>query len=244
MDNKRRRFVGGNWKSNNTLAQSLALVENVVHKLNAEHVDIVVAPVTLHIPAVQQAIKNGVHVAVQNLGVQKFGAYTGEVSYLHLQDLGIKWAILGHSERRHTKEIHETDEYIAQKASVAVSNGIGVIYCIGETLTEMEEGHTQAVIERQLHALLAQVKDLTNVVIAYEPVWAIGTGKTATPEYAEKVHASIRALLPDQGVRIIYGGSVTKDNAAVLIGQPNIDGFLVGGASLKEDFVQIVAAVQ
>lgn len=176
MQVNRKRFIGGNWKSNNTLAKSLELVESVVNKLEFDNLDVVVAPVTLHLHPVQQAIKNGVQVSVQNIGHKGFGAFTGETSFEHLKDLKINWVILGHSERRHTKEISETDEFIATKAALAVENGISVMFCIGETLTEMEGGQTQAVIERQLKPLLALNKDWSKIVVAYEPVWAIGTG--------------------------------------------------------------------
>ncbi|CAD8076965.1 unnamed protein product [Paramecium primaurelia] len=242
MQAQRKRFIGGNWKSNNTLAKSLELVDSVVNKLEFDNLDVVVSPVSLHIVPVQQAIKNNVQVALQNIGHKGFGAFTGELSFEHVKDLKINWVILGHSERRRTPEIQESEEFIATKAALAINNGLSVIFCIGETIQEMEAKETQTVLEKQLNPLIAQVKDWSKVVVAYEPVWAIGTGKTATPEYAEEIHANIRKLLPDQSIRILYGGSVTKDNAAVLIGQPNIDGFLVGGASLKEDFIHIVNA--
>lgn len=172
----RTRFVGGNWKSNNTLAKSLELVDAVVNKLEFDNIDVVVAPVSLHVVPVQQAIKNKVQVALQNIGHKGFGAFTGELSFEHLRDLKIQWVILGHSERRHTKEIGESDQFIALKAALAVENGIGVIFCVGETLQEMEANQTQEVLERQLQPLLAVIKDWSKVVIAYEPVWAIGTG--------------------------------------------------------------------
>lgn len=164
-----------------------------------------------------------------------------------LKDVGADWVILGHSERRQI--FGETDELVAEKTAFALAEGLKVIACIGETLSEREAGQTEAVVFRQMKALSAQVKDWTNVVVAYEPVWAIGTGKTATPAQAQEVHAALRKWLVDNvsaavsaSLRIQYGGSVTAANCRELASQGDIDGFLVGGASLKPEFVQIVNA--
>lgn len=177
------------------------------------------------------------------------GAFTGELSPAMLKDVGATWVILGHSERRQI--FGETDELIAQKVVHALEAGLKVIACIGETLQEREAGQTEAVVFRQTKALADAIKDWSNVVLAYEPVWAIGTGKTATPQQAQEVHAALRKWLTDNvsadvsaALRIQYGGSVTAGNAKELASQADIDGFLVGGASLKPEFVQIVNARQ
>lgn len=177
------------------------------------------------------------------------GAFTGEVSPAQLKDVGATWVILGHSERRQV--FGESDELIAQKVVHALDQGLKVIACIGETLQEREAGQTEAVVFRQSKALTDVIKDWTNVVVAYEPVWAIGTGKTATPDQAQEVHGALRKWLADNvsadvasALRIQYGGSVTAANCKELASQPDIDGFLVGGASLKPEFVQIVNARQ
>lgn len=166
-----------------------------------------------------------------------------------LKDVGADWVIIGHSERRAI--FGESDELVAEKTAFALAEGMKVIACIGETLQEREAGQTEAVVFRQMKAIAAQVKDWTNVVVAYEPVWAIGTGKTASPAQAQDVHAALRKWLVDNvsadvsaSLRIQYGGSVTAANCRELGSQPDIDGFLVGGASLKPEFVQIVNATQ
>lgn len=177
------------------------------------------------------------------------GAFTGEVSPAMLKDIGANWVIIGHSERRQI--FNETDELIAEKTVHALAEGLKVIACIGETLQEREAGQTEAVVFRQTKALANAIKDWTNVVVAYEPVWAIGTGKTATPQQAQDVHAALRKWFSENvspavsaAVRIQYGGSVTAANAKELASQTDIDGFLVGGASLKPEFIQIINAKQ
>lgn len=183
----------------------------------------------------------------QNAYKAKSGAFTGEVSPAMLKDVGADWVIIGHSERRQI--FGESDELIAEKTAFALAEGLKVIACIGETLQEREAQQTEAVVFRQMKAIAAQVKDWTNVVVAYEPVWAIGTGKTATPQQAQEVHAALRKWLVDNvsadvsaSLRIQYGGSVTAANCRELASQADIDGFLVGGASLKPEFVEIVNA--
>ena len=244
----RRLFVGGNWKSNNTFSQTQDLVKNVYNKLtfSAQKVDVIAAPVFLHLPWVHENVQKSVQVSAQNTSATQFGAYTGEIAPNHLKDLGINWAILGHSERR--QYYHETSELVAAKTALALSSGLNVIACVGEKLEERESGHTNQVVSAQLEPLLKHIQaaQWKNVVIAYEPVWAIGTGKVASPEQAQEVHDYIRKILaklsPDvaQTTRIIYGGSVTEKNSDILIGQKDIDGFLVGGASLKPQFADIV----
>jgi triosephosphate isomerase len=253
----RKNFVGGNWKSNNTLDKSKWVVENVVNKLDFDpaKVDVIVSPIFIHLLLVKDWIKNGTQVAGQNMSKFGQGAYTGEISGEHLLDIGLKWVILGHSERRHIKELSESNEYLAEKAFLALKQGLNVIYCVGEKIDEREGNKTDEVLKTQVTALAEKLKaekfDLANVaariVIAYEPVWAIGTGKTATPQIAQEAHVSIRKVMNDtmnegvaQATRVIYGGSVTKANCAALIAEKDVDGFLVGGASLKEEFIDIV----
>lgn len=183
----------------------------------------------------------------QNSYKVKSGAFTGEIAPAMLKDVGADWVIIGHSERRAI--FGESDELVAEKTAFALAEGLKVIACIGETLQEREAGQTEAVVFRQMKAIAAQVKDWTNVVVAYEPVWAIGTGKTASPAQAQEVHAALRKWLVDNvsaavsaSLRIQYGGSVTAANCRELASQGDIDGFLVGGASLKPEFVEIVNA--
>lgn len=186
-----------------------------------------------------------VSVAAQNTFNKGNGAFTGEVSVEQIKDVGAKWVILGHSERRTI--IKETDELIADKTKFALDNGLDVILCIGETLEERNADQTLAVCQRQLDAVLAQVQDWSRIVIAYEPVWAIGTGLAATPDDAQSVHKSIRAHLAAKlgqesadKIRIIYGGSANGKNAPSFKDKADVDGFLVGGASLKPEFVDII----
>jgi len=192
---------------------------------------------------------SAVSVAAQNCYKAAKGAFTGELSPAMIQDCGVKWVILGHSERRNV--FGETDELIGEKVGFALESGLNVIPCIGEKLEEREAGKTTEVCFRQLSAMLPHIKDWSKVVLAYEPVWAIGTGKTATPAQAQEVHLAIRDWLAQQvnpevaaGVRILYGGSVTAANCKELAACPDIDGSLVGGASLKKDFIEIVNACQ
>jgi len=213
------------------------------------NVEVVVGCPSVYISFARGLLPASIGVAGQNCYNVKSGAFTGEVAPSMLKDVGADWVIIGHSERRQI--FKETDELIAEKTAFALAEGLKVIACIGETLEEREAGNTEAVVFRQMKAIAAQVKDWTNVVVAYEPVWAIGTGKTATPAQAQEVHAALRKWLIDNvsadvsaSLRIQYGGSVTAANAKELASQPDIDGFLVGGASLKPEFVQIVNAKQ
>lgn len=249
----RRLFIGGNWKCNNTLAQTKELVEGTLNKLkfDTNKVDVVVSPVFLQIPYVQSILNKNIQIAAQNTSASGFGAFTGEIAPQHVKDLGLKWTVLGHSERR--QYYGETDEVVAKKTRNALDNGLDVIFCIGESLKEREGGKTLDVVTTQLNAAKAKLsaQDFNRLVIAYEPVWAIGTGKTASSEQAGEVHDFIRSYLNKEvskdvsnNVRIIYGGSVTEKNAEELFKQKNIDGFLVGGASLKPAFTQIVDATK
>jgi len=248
---KRKPLVGGNWKSNGLLAS----ITELVAKLNectfeSNDVDVVVAPTLLHLGTVRSSLRKDMAVAAQNCSLWGPGAYTGEVNAAQLKDFGVQWVILGHSERRHLMK--ESDKDVSDKVKHALSQSLNVILCVGETADERKTNETATVVTRQLKAVTDAIgktsTDWNKLVIAYEPVWAIGTGVVATPAQAQAVHADIRAWIaknvsPDvaQAVRIIYGGSVSKDNCASLIAQADIDGFLVGGASLKApDFCAII----
>lgn len=216
-----------------------------------DKVDVVVAPTFLHLSQVLSSLPSDVEVSAQNCWTKAGGAFTGEISADQIADLGCKWVILGHSERRHI--MGESDATVAEKVAYALSKGLGVIFCIGEKLEEREGDQTMAVCERQMVALAEKIKpaDWSRVVVAYEPVWAIGTGKVATPDQAQDVHDLCRKWIAEHcssdvaaGIRIIYGGSVTAANCKELAAQPDIDGFLVGGASLKPEFIDIVKSAK
>lgn len=214
-------------------------------------IDVLVAPPFPYLSAVAECLKGtGIHLAGQNASPESPGAFTGEIAVEMLKDVGCGWVILGHSERRHV--MGETDEFINRKVHAALAGGLKVILCVGELLAEREAGSTEAVLDSQLEGGLAGVDAaaMADIVIAYEPVWAIGTGKTATPDQAESAHLHLRNRLADrynsevaEQTRLQYGGSVKPDNAFELLGQPNVDGALVGGASLKADaFLAIIQA--
>jgi triosephosphate isomerase len=247
----RRPFIAGNWKMNLNRQQAVALA-GAVAAADGEfaHVDLAVCPPAVYLDAVGQTLA-GSRVALggQNMYHEASGAYTGEISAAMLLDVGCRYVILGHSERRQI--LGETDEQINLKVRAALSAGLLPIVCVGELLSQREAGQTAAVIRGQFTGSLAGISDsdMRKVVIAYEPVWAIGTGKVATPEQAQEVHLDLRNLIAErynaalaQEVRIQYGGSVKPANAAELLSQPDIDGALVGGASLKaDDFLGIAA---
>jgi triosephosphate isomerase len=244
-------MLAGNWKMHNTIAESTALAGAVVAgTAGATGGEIVVAPVFTALFAVHEVIK-GSHVALaaQNVFYEEKGAYTGEVAPAMLKDAGCAYVIIGHSERR--KYFHETDETVNAKVKKALSAGLKTILCVGETEEEREKGITEFVVGGQVKAGLYGVGSLEDVTIAYEPVWAIGTGKNATPDQAQAVHAFIRGLLADAyggaasaGARVLYGGSVTPDNIGELYAMEDIDGALIGGASLKsESFIGIIKTV-
>ena len=234
-----------------TRNSSVALVHALVDTLSADdRVDVAVCPPAVYLHDVGAAIRgSAVQLGAQNMHFEKDGAFTGEISASMLTDLGCRYVILGHSERR--QYFGETDATVNRKTLVALDSGLTPIVCVGETLEERESGKTEHVVATQIKGSLAglSAQQGEKLVIAYEPVWAIGTGKTATPEQAEEVHAQIRSLLRElfgataDVIRIQYGGSVKPENAAELMRQPNIDGALVGGASLKADsFAGIIAA--
>lgn len=214
------------------------------------NVEVVVGVPAIYLEYVQSIVPNTINVAAQNCWKSPKGAFTGEISPAMIKDIGANWVILGHSERRTI--FGEKDDLVAEKVAHALESGLKVIACIGETLEEREAGKTEEVVFRQTKALLPAIgSNWDKVVLAYEPVWAIGTGKTATPQQAQDVHASLRNWLSANAsadvansVRIQYGGSVTAANAKELAACPDIDGFLVGGASLKPEFVDIVNATQ
>jgi len=246
----RRKFVCGNWKMHKTASEARALVREVraAAETLAEHVDIAVAPpFTALWAAAAELAGSRIGLAAQNSFFEPQGAFTGEVSAAMLKDAGCAFVLVGHSERR--QFFGETDETVSRKVRAALGSGLHPIVCVGETLPEREGGRTLEVVGRQVRAGLSGLSaaDVGRLTVAYEPVWAIGTGKTATSAQAQEVHAAIRAILRElapaavDGVRIQYGGSVKPDNAAELMSQPDVDGALVGGASLKaSDFVQIV----
>ncbi|KAF3434654.1 hypothetical protein FNV43_RR21739 [Rhamnella rubrinervis] len=242
-------FVGGNWKCNGTKDSISKLVSDLNAAKLEPDVDVVVAPPFVYIDQVKSSLADRVEISGQNSWVGKGGAFTGEISVEQLKDIGCKWVILGHSERRHI--IGEDDKFIGKKAAYALNGGLGVIACIGELLEEREAGKTFDVCFQQLKAYADSVPSWDNIVIAYEPVWAIGTGKVATPQQAQEVHAALRDWLRKNvsgeiasKTRIIYGGSVNGGNSAELAKQEDIDGFLVGGASLKgPEFAIIVNSV-
>lgn len=245
----RKLLVGGNWKSNGSRKFVKDFAKSVLNniKYDSNKVEIVVAPVSIHLREALDNISNGIHISAQNSSAFDDGAYTGEISASQLVDFGISWTILGHSERRHI--FGESNSLVATKVKKANSYGLNVIACIGEKLDERESGKTMEVCESQLNAIREEIEDWSKIVIAYEPVWAIGTGKTATSKQAQEVHEQVRQWLSKnvssdaaKHTRILYGGSVTDSNASELIKNADIDGFLVGGASLKPAFDSIVKA--
>ncbi len=248
----RRPFIAGNWKMNLDRAAAAELASAIAGRAgDFSGVDIAVCPPSCYLETVTGATgDSAVGVGAQNMYHEASGAFTGELSSSMLLDVGCKYVILGHSERRHV--FGEIDEDVNRKVLAALEAGLTPIVCVGELLEEREAGQTAAVIRSQFEGSLAGLSEqqAAKIVIAYEPVWAIGTGKVATPAQAEEVHLDLRKLLSEryndelaQQVRIQYGGSVKPDNAAELLGQENVDGALVGGASLKaDDFLAIVAA--
>jgi triosephosphate isomerase len=250
MNPKRKPIIAGNWKMNKTMAEARDLASKLAPLVSGvKDREIVLAPTFTSLQAVGEAIKGtNMVLAAQNMHWEDKGAFTGEISAEMLLDLGCKYVIIGHSERR--QYFGETDETVNKKAKQALKKGLLPIMCVGETLAEREAGRLDEVISRQVTDGLKDIgaEDMKKVVIAYEPVWAIGTGKTATPEQANEVHSLIRqkvqALYAAEisgGLRIQYGGSVTPENVSSLMAKPDIDGALVGGASLKpESFAALV----
>ncbi len=238
-----KKYIAGNWKMHKTKAEAVELAKGLVEALKDGNHRYLIAPSFTALDAVSAVVKgSNIRLGAQNMSTDEQGAHTGEVSVLQLKDLGVETVILGHSERRHT--YGETDEMINKKVKLALSHNLEVILCVGELLEEREAGKATAVCEQQIQDGLAGLSadDMKNVVIAYEPVWAIGTGKTATPEDADAMHKAIRAKLESlynesvaKETTIQYGGSMKPANAAQLLAMPNIDGGLIGGAALKID---------
>ena len=247
----RKPFIGGNFKCTGTASSLTALVKafnGSIADTNPADVDIVLAPTALYLSMVKSLVRGNIQVAAQNC-VVKSGAFTGEYSAEQVRDCGLEYVILGHSERRAIYK--ESNEVIAAKAESALKHGLAVIFCIGETLQEREAGRTEEVCAKQLQDGLRGLPQsaFDKIVIAYEPVWAIGTGKVASPEQAQEmclksrqVVGSIAGANVANNIRVIYGGSVNAKNAAALWAQGDIDGFLVGGASTKPEFADIVRA--
>lgn len=243
----RKKLIAGNWKMNGSLAVNAALIGELLAGIGQPACDVAVCVPAVYLAQVQLLLagQGGIALGAQDVSQHESGAYTGDVSAAMLKELGARYVIVGHSERRQYQG--ETDAQVAVKAQRALAAGLTPIVCVGETLQEREQGETESVVGRQLSAVIQlNGERLTDLVVAYEPVWAIGTGRNATPEQAQAVHAALRALLAAAdlqaaGVRILYGGSMNAGNAAELLAQPDIDGGLIGGASLKaRDFLKII----
>jgi triosephosphate isomerase len=246
---ERTPYLAANWKMHKTIAEAAEFVDALLPRIAATQHDVVIcAPFTALSAVVERRYGTAVKVAAQNMHEEESGAFTGEVSASMLVELDVEAVVLGHSERR--QYFNETDEALARKVPAALAHDLEPILCVGESEEARDNGETEVVLERQLQADLAGLEDaqVPSVVIAYEPIWAIGTGRTATPEQAEEAIAFVRDVLRERGaeadrVRILYGGSVKPGNAAELMAQPDIDGALVGGASLDPaDFAAIVEA--
>ena len=246
----RKKIVAGNWKMNTTVPEGIELAKQVVARAaeTPANVGLIVAAPFTHLAAVADAIKGSkVELAAQNCADHTSGAYTGEVSVAMLKSVGCNWTILGHSERR--QYYGETDEKLVVKTQLALAEGLGVILCVGENLDEREAGRHFEVVTEQIENVLFNftAEDMKKIVVAYEPVWAIGTGKTATAEQAEEIHSCIRKVLAGkfgaqvaEDTTILYGGSCKPSNAKELFAQKDIDGGLIGGAALKaDDFIGI-----
>ena len=246
---KRKAIIAGNWKMNKTASEAAVLVDELVPAVQDAGCEVVICtPYTDLVTAVEKTKGTNIHVGAENVHFEKSGAFTGEISADMLKELGVKYVIIGHSERR--QYFNETDEACGKKVQVALENGLRPILCVGESLTEREQDVTMEVIRKQIKIALQNVavEDIKKVVIAYEPIWAIGTGKTATAEQANEVCSAIRDCLREKygaraarGITIQYGGSMNAKNCAELLSKPNVDGGLIGGASLKaKDFSLVV----
>lgn len=246
----KKKLVVGNWKMNGSLAANQALIEALLAGVGTPACGVAVCvPAPYWSQAQDLLASSAIDLGAQDVSQHAVGAFTGELSAAMLKEFGVRYAIVGHSERRLYHG--ETDAVVAAKTQAALANGITPIVCVGETLAEREAGHTEEVVKRQLAAVVhTNGHCISEIVLAYEPVWAIGTGKTATPEQAQQVHALLRAQLhaasnQSDRIQILYGGSMNAANAAQLLAQPDIDGGLVGGAALKAaDFLAIIAAAQ
>ena len=248
----RKKIIAGNWKMNKTVAEALTLVKGIQAELaGSTEVEVVVCPPFTALKSVSDVLTDSqIKLGCQNMSSEDDGAYTGEISHTMLKELFVKYVILGHSERR--EYYKETDFWVNKKVKKALETNLRPIVCVGEKLADREAGNTEKVVEAQVRGSLAGItaEQFENVVVAYEPVWAIGTGKTATSEQAQEVHAFIRGIIRDmvgekaaKGLRIQYGGSMKASNAKELLSQPDIDGGLIGGAALEaRSFIDIVKA--
>ncbi len=247
----RKHIVAGNWKMNNDLAQTEALISDLKQQNNTGDAEVMVAPTFTNLALATKVLEgSGIEAIAQNMHFAENGAYTGEISASMLKSVGISTVILGHSERR--EYFNETDASLAKKVDAALANNLRIIFCFGEELADRKAGNEEAVVESQIKNALFHLEAAAfkNIVLAYEPVWAIGTGETASPEQAQDMHAFIRKTLANtyganvaDEVSILYGGSVKPANAQEIFGKPDVDGGLIGGASLKaEDFFAIVNA--
>ncbi|WP_250432865.1 triose-phosphate isomerase [Hanstruepera flava] len=247
----RKHIVAGNWKMNNGLIQTKTLITELKQQKKTSDAEVMIAPAFTNLwPAFEETRQFPIEVVAQNMHFAEDGAYTGEISAGMLKSIGIQSVILGHSERR--AYFNETDEALAKKINTALEHDMRVIFCFGEELSDRKSGHHESVVERQIKNALfhLEASAFKNIVLAYEPVWAIGTGETATPEQAQDMHAFIRKTLSDKygsdtsnSVSILYGGSVKPNNAKEIFSKPDVDGGLIGGASLKaSDFFAIVNA--
>lgn len=248
----RTKIVAGNWKMNNDLAQTQDLITSLKAQKNSSGARVMIAPTFTNLWHAYEALRlSDIEVVAQNMHFAESGAYTGEISAAMLKSIGVETVILGHSERR--AYFHENDELLAKKVDAALANEMEIIFCFGEELEDRKSGNQEGVVSSQLRkALFHLEKDAwKSIILAYEPVWAIGTGETASPEQAQEMHAFIRALISDtyygevaDDVTILYGGSVKPGNAADIFSKPDVDGGLIGGASLKaEDFFAIVNSI-
>lgn len=248
--NHKKRFIAGNWKMNGSLASNRALLNTLIETVKGADSDVVVFPPAIYVQQVASIVDGtNIKVGIQNVSPEAKGAFTGEISIAMAQDFGCEYILIGHSERRTL--FGETDADVAKKMRAVVAGGLVPVVCVGETLEEREAGKTAAVIKAQLTAVVDTIgiDAFKGAVIAYEPVWAIGTGKTATPEEADQVHDFIHCTLKSYSdnisdlVRVVYGGSVNASNVDSLFAKENIDGALVGGASLEaEGFTKIALA--
>ena len=237
----RRPMIAGNWKMNKTPSETKALIEDLKKLENKSGAEVVVCPMTVSLAAAAEAIRGSeIHLGAQNVHFAEHGAYTGECNAASLKELGVEYVIIGHSERR--QYFGETDETVNQRVLAALEAGLKPIICVGEVLNERQQGITKEIVCKQTKVALQNVGEkIENVVVAYEPVWAIGTGLTATPEQANETIAAIRGAIREvfgdaaDRVRILYGGSMNAKNAHDLMAQPEIDGGLIGGASLSAD---------
>ena len=248
----RKKIIAGNWKMNKTVAEALTLVKGIQAELSGcKEVEVVVCPPFTALKSISDVLTDGqIKLGCQNMSSEDDGAYTGEISHTMLKELFVKYVILGHSERR--EYYKETDFWVNKKVKKALEKNLRPIVCVGEKLEDREAGNTEKVVEAQVRGSLADItaEQFENVVVAYEPVWAIGTGKTATSAQAQEVHAFIRSIIRDmvgekaaKGLRIQYGGSMKAANAKELLSQPDIDGGLIGGAALEaRSFIDIVKA--